>query len=88
MAIPDLLEIPHVQLDYTSRIIYYNVVLHGIMMDSDYDSPKEGMIHYLYHACMELAEGWLSQIKNTPADLMVSFTLVTITSILTQYPRC
>lgn len=88
MSIPDLLEIPHVQLDYTSRIIYYNVLLHGIMTDSDYDSPKEGIVYYLFRVCMILAEGWLRQIKNTPADLMVSFTLVTINSVLTRYLRC
>lgn len=78
MSIPDLLEIPHVHLDHTSRIIYYNVLLHGILMDSDDYPGKEDIIAGLYHTCIGLTEGWLGQIKNTPADLYAALVMVSM----------
>lgn len=78
MSIPDLLEIPHVQLDYTSQIIYYNILLHGIMLDSDDDLTQGDIMPYIYRTCMGLADGWLSQVKNTPADLLAAFVMVRI----------
>ena len=78
MAIPDLLEIPHVQLDNTSQIIYYNVLVQGYLLDPEYESEREGIVQHLYRICMTLTESWLGQIKNTPADLITAFFMVGI----------
>ena len=78
MAIPDLLEIPHVQLDHTSQIIYYNVLIHGFLLDPEYQSEKDAIVRHLYRISMALMEGWLDEIKNTPADLIVAFFMVSM----------
>lgn len=78
MAIPDLLEIPHVQLDNTSQIIYYNVLVQGFLLDPEYQSEREGIVRHLYRICMALTESWMGQIKNTPADLIAAFFMVSM----------
>lgn len=81
MSIPDLLDIPHVQLDYTSQVIYYCIILHGLMLVPDDDSTKRCVVPYLYRTCMSLADGWLNNIENSRADLFASFIMVRITLI-------
>jgi hypothetical protein len=76
MSVPDLLEIPHVQLDCTSRIIYYNVLLHGILLrETAYDAKSE-ISQYLYRTSMALAEDWVREVKYTAADLSAACFLV------------
>jgi hypothetical protein len=76
MSVPDLLEIPHVQLDCTSRIIYYNVLLHGILLgETAYDAKSE-ISQYLCRTSMALAEDWVREVKYTAADLSAACFLV------------
>lgn len=76
MTIPDLLEIPHVQLDYTSQIIYYNILLQGLMLSTDECPGRGGIVQYLYNTCMTLVDGWLDNVKHTPADLYAAILMV------------
>ena len=87
MSIPDLLEIPHVQLDYTSQVIYYSILLHGIMLNPDDDQTRDLVVPHLYRTCMELTDGWLDHIKNTQADLYATFVMVRISLILTEFRK-
>lgn len=76
VAIPDLVENPHVQLDYTCQVTYYNVLLQGLLLSPDDCHGRGGFVQYLYHKCMTLVEGWLDNVKNTPADLYAAFLMV------------
>ncbi|KAJ5599935.1 hypothetical protein N7450_001002 [Penicillium hetheringtonii] len=77
-SIPDLLEIPHVQLDYTSQIIYYTIILQG-MVSNPGDLPRRGhYIQFLYQKCVSLSENWLQNVKETPADFFAALTLISI----------
>jgi hypothetical protein len=76
MSIPDLLETPHVQLDCTSRIIYYNVLLHGILLSEDDYNKKSETSQYLFRTCMALAEDWVREVKYLAADLSAACFLV------------
>ncbi|ODM16857.1 hypothetical protein SI65_07822 [Aspergillus cristatus] len=78
VAIPDLLEIPHVKLDYTSQIIYYNVLLQGLMLSTDECPGRGGIVQYLYNTCMTLVDGWLDNVKHTPADLYAAFLMLSM----------
>ena len=78
MAIPDLLEIPHVQLDNTSQIIYYSVLIQRFLLDPEYQPERDDIVRHLYRMCMTLIEGWLGEIKNTPADLISAVSMVSI----------
>jgi hypothetical protein len=76
MSIPDLIEMPHVQLDCTSRIIYYNVLLHGILLSEAEYTNKSETSQYLYRTCMALAEEWVGEVKYLAADLSAACFLV------------
>ncbi|KAL2864302.1 transcription factor domain-containing protein [Aspergillus lucknowensis] len=69
MSIPDLLEMPHVQLDSACQIIYYTTLRHGLLLDSDNYPGKSRLLQHLYHKSMSLAETWLGKVQNSPADL-------------------
>lgn len=75
-SIPDLLEIPHVQLDCTSQIIYYTTLFQGIVLKPEVLLRRGTLIHILYQKCVSLSEDWLKNIKDTPADFFAALTLV------------
>ncbi|OGM40493.1 fungal specific transcription factor [Aspergillus bombycis] len=79
MSIPDLLEIPHVHLDSTSRIIYYNILLQGILLDSEYLPGRGKIIQHLYRSCMMLVDDWLCHIDNTLPDMFAAFVMLSMT---------
>ncbi|KAJ5611397.1 hypothetical protein N7510_008116 [Penicillium lagena] len=72
LSIPDLLENPHIQLDYTSQIIYHTVRLQGIILDLSSHKDNGGLIRHLYRTCLALTDSWLDHIQNTPADLFAA----------------
>lgn len=76
LSLPDLLQNPHVQLDPTIRIVYYNVLFQGFLMDPDPYPNRGAIVDFLCHSCMDLTESWMAQIKNTPADLFAAFFMV------------
>jgi hypothetical protein len=76
LSIPDLLAIRHVHLDSTSRLIYYSVLLQGVLMDPDKTVQRGGTVESLYRASIELVDSWLDQLKNTPEELFAAFLLV------------
>ncbi|KAL5357215.1 fungal-specific transcription factor [Aspergillus floccosus] len=79
MSIPDLLENPHVQLDHPAQIIYYNVLLHGILSDTDDAPNRKDVLLYLSSTCTSLTETWIDQIKDTPADLLAATLMISTT---------
>ncbi|KAL2829075.1 hypothetical protein BJY01DRAFT_261390 [Aspergillus pseudoustus] len=79
LSIPDLLEIPHVQLDCTSRIIYYNVLLHGVLLGSRVFPKKSEVSQHIYRTCLALVDDFLGEVKNTYADLSAACFMVSMT---------
>ncbi|KAL2845122.1 hypothetical protein BJX68DRAFT_269308 [Aspergillus pseudodeflectus] len=75
-SVPDLLEIPHVQLDCTSRIIYYNVLLHGILLSETGYDAKSAISQYLYRTSLALAGDWVREVKYTAAGLSAACFLI------------
>jgi hypothetical protein len=76
LSVPDLLEIRHVHLDVTSRLIYYSVLLQGVLMDLDHTVQRGGIVKSLYRTSIELVPSWLDQVKDTPEDLFAAFLMV------------
>ncbi|KAF9891493.1 hypothetical protein FE257_003960 [Aspergillus nanangensis] len=74
-SIPDLLEIPHVTVSPAAQIIYYSVILQGIMLDAEY-ADKGPVVQCLYQKSMGVAEVWLDQVQNTPTDLYAAFFMI------------
>jgi hypothetical protein len=79
LSVPDLLEIRHVSLDATSRLIYYSVLLQGIMMDPDDTVQRGGIVRSLYRTTIGLIDSWLDQLKNTPEDVFAAFLMISMT---------
>ncbi|KAF4769654.1 hypothetical protein HAV15_011575 [Penicillium sp. str.  len=77
-SIPDLLEIPHVQLDCTSQIIYYTTLFQGIVLKPEVLLRRGTLIHILYQKCVSLSEDWLKNIRDTPADFFAALTLMSL----------
>lgn len=76
LSIPDLLENPHVQLDYISQIVYHALSLQGIILDPSTHKDNGGLIKYLYRKCLDLTDRWQDHIQNTPADLYAAILMV------------
>lgn len=76
LSIPDLLEIPHVQLDTTSRVLYYSAVVQGIFIDPDPVPNKCVLVRDIYHIVAELGESWVESVQMTVPDLYASFFVV------------
>ncbi|KAJ5244458.1 hypothetical protein N7489_004554 [Penicillium chrysogenum] len=74
-SIPDLLKIPHVQLDCTCQIIYYTVLLQGMVTKPEALPRRGTLIRILYQKCVSLSEDWLKNVKDTPADFFAALTL-------------
>lgn len=75
MALPDLLETRHVQIDYTAQIIYYNVLLHGSMLDHDFPT-KHDIVNRLSESCIRIGASWLELAGSTAADLSAACIMV------------
>lgn len=80
LAMPDLIDSPHVQLDATSQIIYYNVLFQSFMLDSEEVEGRGRTVQALCSTCLKLAEDWLGRMQNTTADLFAAFMMVCILS--------
>ncbi|OJJ67624.1 hypothetical protein ASPBRDRAFT_47673 [Aspergillus brasiliensis CBS 101740] len=78
LSLPGLLHNPHVQLDETIRIVYYNVLFQGFLLDAGPCSNRGAIVEFFCRSCMELTESWLAQIKNTPADLFAAFFMMSM----------
>ncbi|KAJ5435517.1 hypothetical protein N7445_006402, partial [Penicillium cf. griseofulvum] len=77
-SIPDLLEIPHVQLDCTSQIIYYTLLFQGILIRQEALPRRGALVHIIYQKCVSLSEDWLKNIKDTPADFFAALSLMSL----------
>ncbi len=75
LSIPDLLENPHVQVDYISQIILHALCLQGIILDPTSHNDNGGLIRLLYRKCLALTDCWLDNIQDTPADLFVAILM-------------
>ncbi|RAH47362.1 transcription factor domain-containing protein [Aspergillus brunneoviolaceus CBS 621.78] len=79
LAMPDLIDSPHVQLDATSQIIYYNVLFQSFMLDSEEVEGRGRTVQALCSTCLKLAEDWLGRMQNTTADLFAAFMMMSMT---------
>jgi hypothetical protein len=75
-AIPDLIDNPHIELDYTSQIIYYSIILRGIMLDPESLPGRGNIIQALYSKCVALSDAWIENIQDTPTDLLAASLMV------------
>lgn len=69
LSVPDLLENPHVQVDYISQIILHALCLQCIILDPSSHNDNGGLVRQLYRKCLALTDCWLDNIQDTPADL-------------------
>ncbi|OJJ07594.1 hypothetical protein ASPVEDRAFT_371158 [Aspergillus versicolor CBS 583.65] len=77
MALPDLLETRHVQIDYTAQIIYYNVLLHGSMLDHDFPTKRD-IVNRVSESCIKIGASWLELAGSTAADLSAACIMVSL----------
>lgn len=82
MALPDLLETQHVQIDNTARIIYYNTLLHGSMLDHEDFPTKREIVNRISESCISIGASWLDLAGSTAADLSAACIMVRTTLIL------
>lgn len=75
LSMPDLLENPHVHVDYISQIILHAICLQGIILDPSSHNDKGGLIRLLYRKCLALTDCWLDNIQDTSADLHVAIQM-------------
>ncbi|KAB8225834.1 hypothetical protein BDV33DRAFT_230279 [Aspergillus novoparasiticus] len=79
-SIPDLIEIPHVQLDCTSQIIYYSVLLRGILLEPEPHPRRGSIMRNLYLKCVALSDEWMKNIQDNPVDFLAA-SLMTSTAL-------
>ncbi|OJJ54562.1 hypothetical protein ASPSYDRAFT_469033 [Aspergillus sydowii CBS 593.65] len=78
MALPDLLETRHVQIDCTAQIIYYNVLLHGSLLDHEGFRTKREIVNCISESCIKIGASWLELAGSTAADLSAASIMVSL----------
>ncbi|KAH8422519.1 transcription factor domain-containing protein [Aspergillus melleus] len=73
LSIPDLREIPHVQLDATSQILYYSALVQGLFIDPEPVPNRSALVRDIYLIVAELADSWVNSVQITVPDLYASF---------------
>lgn len=74
-AIPDLAENPHVQLDCTSQVVYYSILLRGLLMDPEPQPNRATMIQNVYRKSVLISDEWMKNIKDTDVDLLAASSM-------------
>ncbi|KAJ5966600.1 hypothetical protein N7481_013314 [Penicillium waksmanii] len=77
-AIPDLIDNPHIQLDHTSQIIYYSILLRACMLDAEAHPRRGNLIQTLYSKCVALSDDWMENIQDTSTDLLAVSLMISI----------
>ncbi|KAE8380559.1 hypothetical protein BDV26DRAFT_290309 [Aspergillus bertholletiae] len=74
--LPDLFDLPHVKIDTSALLLYYNVLLQGLFMDREVGNRRKDYASYIYRKMLEHAKAWDFETQPTLTDLYAAVLLI------------
>ena len=75
--IPDIIDMPEVNIDPASRALYYSVLYHGSLLVSTDQAPQEiNLTERIYLYCLRAIPAWRRQATGTKTDLITAILMV------------
>lgn len=65
MKLPDVINMPHVQLDVSILLVYYLLLYHGCSLEDDKSSASSDLASHLYLKCISILPQWREKISAT-----------------------
>jgi hypothetical protein len=65
MKLPDVINMPHVQLDVSILLVYYLLLYHGCSLEDDKSSASSDLASRLYLQCISILPQWLEKAADT-----------------------
>ncbi|GMG32513.1 unnamed protein product [Aspergillus oryzae var. brunneus] len=84
LRLPDLFDLPHVKIDTSALLVYYNVLLQGLFMDRGLGQRRKDYASYMYRKLLEHAKDWDFEAQPTPTDLYAALLLVRCAVIMNR----
>ncbi|KAH6721976.1 hypothetical protein BKA61DRAFT_666723 [Leptodontidium sp. MPI-SDFR-AT-0119] len=78
-SIPDLLENPHIRIDFATQITYYNLLYSGMVFHEDQDVEQGSYGRQIYRRILSLIPEWEREAGATTMDFLASFFTVSMT---------
>lgn len=75
-SIPDLLENPHIRIDFATQITYYNLLYSGMVFHEDQDVEQGSYGRQIYRRILSLIPEWEREAGATTMDFLASFFTV------------
>lgn len=74
---PDIVDMPEINVDPASLILYYSVLYHGSLMITDETRRQEGTLEQrVYISCLRAIPAWEEQAVKTKTGLIAAILLV------------
>jgi hypothetical protein len=74
--IPDLADLPHVHVDQSAIIVYYNVLIDGALIRSTLSYGDLIWARRIYHHCRVLVSAWDPGAACTAMDFVAAILMV------------
>ncbi|OGM40366.1 hypothetical protein ABOM_010612 [Aspergillus bombycis] len=75
LLLPDLFDLPHVKIDTSALLVYYNVLLQGLFMDRRLARRRKDYASYMYRKMLLHAKDWDFETQPTLTDLYAAILL-------------
>ncbi|GAB1201860.1 hypothetical protein APSETT445_000452 [Aspergillus pseudonomiae] len=76
LLLPDLFDLPHVKIDTSALLVYYNVLLQGLFMDRRLGRRRKDYASYMYRKMLLHAKDWDFAAQPTLTDLYAALLLM------------
>ncbi|KAE8401801.1 hypothetical protein BDV37DRAFT_285352 [Aspergillus pseudonomiae] len=80
LLLPDLFDLPHVKIDTSALLVYYNVLLQGLFMDRRLGRRRKDYESYMYRKMLLHAKDWDFEAQPTLTDLYAALLLIFTTN--------
>ncbi|KAH7357012.1 hypothetical protein BKA65DRAFT_219360 [Rhexocercosporidium sp. MPI-PUGE-AT-0058] len=84
VSMADLLENPHVRIDFATQIVYYNLLFMGMVVHEDRDVEHGFYGRQIYCQILSLIPEWEREESGTSMDFIASFFTMSITLTFSQ----
>lgn len=75
--IPDIINLPEISIEPTTRILYFSILYHGSLMILPETTPQvENLTQDMYVHCLRAIPAWRKHASGTKTDLITAILLV------------
>ncbi|KAE8154044.1 hypothetical protein BDV25DRAFT_126729 [Aspergillus avenaceus] len=76
LCLSDIIDLPHVKIDTSALLLYYNVILHGLYVDRELGPNRKSYSQYIYQKIVHQAKDWVPEAHPTLTDLYAALLMI------------